>query len=348
MTNQEWLPQSGEADTYGNAPLEDVPQQNVMRVSEDSISRVVDKPVDESNPLYDHISKLSDEEYARQSDAIYQQAYQDHVSKQEAGIEHLDDKQVQRLDAVVQNLVNRYGETYINFLDDMWQSATADEEFVEKFLPNYYQEQYPVADEHFVEFSRLRYGISEREVSAYLDYIAARPDKQRELQNRASLQRQQQPLQAQYQQLHDKQNLESQVDPNEYQRLKQEKEYREYVSQVERKLKSNIWQGISADEYNTRISQMQEAFPYLPPEIQALEHTPEGIDVIWNYLDNKRQQLSKPKAPNVPTFERSRGVSSNNPKPMFTQAQIDAMDMATYEKHIDEIYYAYANGLVQR
>ncbi|URD50741.1 hypothetical protein [Chroococcidiopsis sp. CCNUC1] len=349
MTNQEWLPQNGEADTYGNAPLEDAPQQNVMRVTEANITRVVDKPVEESNPLYDHISKLSDEEYAKQADAVYQQAFQDRASKQEAGLGHLDDKKVQRLDSVVQNLVGRYGEAYIDFLDDMWTSATQDEDFVDKFLPEYFQEQYPVADEQFLEFSRLRYGISEREVSAYLDYIAARPDKQRELQNRASLQRQQQSLQAQHQQLHDKQNLESQVDPNEYQQLKQEKEYRAYVEQVESKLKNDLWKGISADEYNHRLDQMREAFPYLPPEIQALEHTPQGIDVIWTYLETKRQQLSKPKAPAVPTFERSRGKAQPpGQKPMFTQSEIDSMDMATYEKNIDQIYYAYANGLVQK
>lgn len=103
--------------------------------------------------------------------------------------------------------------------------------------------------------------------------------------------------------------------------------------------------GVEGTDFDSRMAKVVERFNKYPPEMKAKLDGIEGAKLIWA----KIQQEESMRKPDVPQFERSRSVGvTGGQRPTFTQREIDSMDSATYERNADAIYYAYANGLVQK
>lgn len=100
--------------------------------------------------------------------------------------------------------------------------------------------------------------------------------------------------------------------------------------------------GVSRPEVAQRLNLISEKLSTMSPELQASLNNLEGIQLIWSSILNDATRQIPPR------FEkRTVAPTPRGQKPVFTRAEIAAMDATTYERNIKAIEAAYAQGLVQ-
>lgn len=115
----------------------------------------------------------------------------------------------------------------------------------------------------------------------------------------------------------------------------------QYINQSVQSL-SKDW-GVDATETKARLEKVQERFGKYNAELQSQLDSIEGAKLIWAKLEQEARANNEP----VPTFQKSKGMTSVGNKPLFTKAEINNMSKAEYERNADRILYAYANGLIK-
>jgi hypothetical protein len=101
--------------------------------------------------------------------------------------------------------------------------------------------------------------------------------------------------------------------------------------------------GVSASEYDTRITSVKEFYNSLPEEGREQFNSPEGAVAIWNHISANAPKAAKRSG------NKTRGAVNAppaTPKFDYKRSQINAMDTATLQKNWSSINKAYLNGRI--
>jgi hypothetical protein len=101
--------------------------------------------------------------------------------------------------------------------------------------------------------------------------------------------------------------------------------------------------GVSASEYDARMTSVKEFYSSLPEEGREQFNSPEGAVAIWNHLSANAPKTTKRSGNKV------RGAVNSTPAPPkfdYKRSQINAMDTTTLQKNWSSINKAYLNGRI--
>lgn len=133
------------------------------------------------------------------------------------------------------------------------------------------------------------------------------------------------------------------IKPDEFKQQYEQNQVRHQQEKLENDLQTleSSW-GIPRQEVAQRLNLVSEKLSTMSPEMQASLNNLEGIQLIWSSILNDATRQTPPRFEKRTTAPVPRGQ-----KPVFTRAEIAAMDTQTYERNIKAIEAAYAQGLVQ-
>lgn len=117
------------------------------------------------------------------------------------------------------------------------------------------------------------------------------------------------------------------------------KSFREAQAVEEIRTSLDKYWGVDREETTKRIEAIKPYFNKMPPDKRKLYDTLEGADLLW------RSYLAKNGDVNTMT-KTTKGSKGGGKRMMFTESQIQAMDINEYRQKADEIAYAYQNNLV--
>ena len=108
---------------------------------------------------------------------------------------------------------------------------------------------------------------------------------------------------------------------------------------------SAAW-NVSVTEVEKRVAAIKPMWDKLTKEQQLAYDSPKGAQVLYARLEQQRQRKSTAKGGTTAKGKGLAGATKSGY--MFTEAQINQMDAATYSANADRILLAYAQGKVKR
>lgn len=108
---------------------------------------------------------------------------------------------------------------------------------------------------------------------------------------------------------------------------------------------STEW-NVPVKEVEARLAVVAKMWKTLPPDKQQAYDSVKGAQILWNQHSSRKSKSSANKVSS--TMGSTAKPSTGQPRWLYTQKQIDNMDMATYSAEAQKIMLAYAQGKVKR